>query len=717
MGQRRVRVGIDVGGTFTDAVAIDNDTLEIIAVVKVMTTHDAAHGVAEGVVQALHELLVKGGFAAEHVVFIAHGTTQATNALLEGDVVKVGVIGMGSGLDGLRARNQCHVESIPLSQGHLLETGYTYLDSAQPPSDEQIQEAIQEMLGCAAEVIVASEAYSVDDPRNELRVMDRVRQGGVPSCGTHEISKRYGLKIRTRTAVVNASILPKMTRTADMTESSVLEAGISAPLMIMRGDGGAMSIDEMRTRPILTLLSGPAAGVAGALMYARISDGIFLEVGGTSTDISAIRNGQVAVDYASVGGHLTYLPSLDVRTVGLAGGSMIRIRDGRIAEVGPRSAHIAGLSYSVFARPEEMVDLQLLTIRPRPEDPEEYVAVKTGGGRTFALTLSCAANVAGMVSAGSYACGNAESARLAFAPLVHRLGLSVEEVATRILDTAIDKVVPPVQELMKKYGLDASNVVLVGGGGGEAAVVPYLARRMGLRCEKAPNAQVISTIGVALAMVRDMVERTIAHPTEDDILSVRREAEEAVLRMGAVPESIEVTMHIDTQLNLVRAVATGALAMRARDLCAAQATPEARKEIAAASLGTAADQVQYRAGTDQLDVFTTTVKVKRLLGLFSDRKHPGRVVDCEGVVRLKLANAQVGVTTHNNLAADLGRLVDATSTYGDAGQMVPDAFLLYGARLANLAGLASTSQIVALAEEELRGVAADMPVVIITDQR
>jgi hypothetical protein len=240
---------------------------------------------------------------------------------------------------------------------------------------------------------------------------------------------------------------------------------------------------------------------------------------------------------------------------------------------------------------------------------------------------------------------------------------------------------------------------------------------MGLRCEKAPNAQVISTIGVALAMVRDMVERTIAHPTEDDILSVRREAEEAVLRMGAVPESIEVTMHIDTQLNLVRAVATGALAMRARDLCAAQATPEARKEIAAASLGTAADQVQYRAGTDQLDVFTTTVKVKRLLGLFSDRKHPGRVVDCEGVVRLKLANAQVGVTTHNNLAADLGRLVDATSTYGDAGQMVPDAFLLYGARLANLAGLASTSQIVALAEEELRGVAADMPVVIITDQR
>jgi len=217
-------------------------------------------------------------------------------------------------------------------------------------------------------------------------------------------------------------------------------------------------------------------------------------------------------------------------------------------------------------------------------------------------------------------------------------------------------------------------------------------------------------------MVRDMVERTIAHPTQEDILGVRREAEEAVLRMGAVPESIDVTMTIDTQLNVVRAVATGALAMRARDLCAADATPEKRKRVAAESLGVGESQVQHECGTDQLDVFTTLTKQKRLFGIFTDHRHPGRVVDCDGVVRLKLANARVVTTTHASLAADLVRLVDETSTYGDGGQMVPDVFLLYGARLANLAGLASPQQILAIAQEELRGIASTTKVVIVADR-
>lgn len=95
MGHRQVRIGIDVGGTFTDAVVVDNETYEIVAKVKVPTTHHAKQGVAQGIVDAIRKVLDEGAIAPEDVVFIAHGTTQATNALLEGDVARVGIVGMG----------------------------------------------------------------------------------------------------------------------------------------------------------------------------------------------------------------------------------------------------------------------------------------------------------------------------------------------------------------------------------------------------------------------------------------------------------------------------------------------------------------------------------------------------------------------------------------------------------------------------------------------
>ena len=347
----KVRIGIDVGGTFTDAVAINDETYELIGSVKTPTTHEAKEGVAAGIIDVLGKIMKEYNILPEDVIFIAHGTTQATNALLEGDVAKVGIITLGSGIQGMKSKGDTNIGNIELAAGKWLYTNNAFVNTADMNNfKENVKAAIDDLAAGGSDSIVVSEAFSVDNPENENAVLDICQENLVPATAGNDVSKLYGLKVRTRTAVINASILPKMLDAANMTEESIKNAKIGAPLMIMRCDGGVMTVDEVRSRPILTILSGPAAGVAGALMYEKLTDGLFFEVGGTSTDISCVKDGNVVVKYAEVGGHKTYVNSLDVRTVGIGGGSMIEISQGKAVDVGPRSAHIANLEYEVFAK-------------------------------------------------------------------------------------------------------------------------------------------------------------------------------------------------------------------------------------------------------------------------------------------------------------------------------------------------------------------------------
>lgn len=368
--------------------------------------------------------------------------------------------------------------------------------------------------------------------------------------------------MRTRTAVVNASLIPKMMQTANMTESAVLDTKIQSGLMIMRCDGGVMSINEVRQRPILTMLSGLAAGVAGALMYEKVSDGIFFEVGGTSVDISVIKNGKVMIKYAQVGGHKTYLRSLDVRTLAVAGGSMIRVKDKKIVDVGPRSAHIAGLEYECFTNVENLDNPTIEFVSPREGDSNEYVVIQGTGTNAYSYTLAGAANLLGYVPEGDYAQGNADANKKAWDALAMYLGTTAKEAAKVVMNFAMEKLEPVINDLIEEYEMDRNFITLVGGGGSGAIVVPALAEYFDYKWKLAKNAPYISTIGVALAMVREQIERSITNPSESDIKKIRADVIEKIVQSGANEETVEVNIEIDTQRNIVRAVATGATELR-----------------------------------------------------------------------------------------------------------------------------------------------------------
>lgn len=712
----KYRIGIDVGGTFTDAALINNETFELIDTVKVPTTHFDESGVAAGIIQVLNKIMEKNCIHPEDIGFIAHGTTQATNALLEGDVVRVGIVTVGKGLEGIKAKSDTTIGDIPLTASKSLHSANAYVSSDAPDFSSAVAEAITALRKDSCEAIVAAEAFSVDNAENEMTVTAKCAELGISGTATSEISKLYGLKVRTRTAVINASIMPKMLDAANMTESSIRRAGIRTPLMVMRCDGGVMTVDEVRKRPILTILSGPAAGVAGALMYEKLTDGIFLEVGGTSTDISCVKDGKVMVKYAEVGGHKTYLTSLDVRTVGIGGGSMLQMLDGKLTEVGPRSVHIAGLNYEVYADPEEILEPELKMIQPSDGDPD-YAYIKCSNGKTFALSLSGAANIAGYIPEGDYARGNVEAAKKAWQPLADKLGMSVEDTARLALKLSAEKNGKVVKALMNDYSMDPRTTVLVGGGGGASTVVPHLAESLGLRGRNAKNAPVISTIGVALAMIRDMIERTIPNPTEKDIISVRREAEARAIASGANPESIEVSVEVDTSQNMVRAIAIGTTELRSRDLTKRKLECEQIKKIVAKNLDVDAAKVTVAAENGVMYAMQYTVEKKKFFGLMKTTVTPTRIVDEEGVIRLQKSNGYVRSCKGCDWEAALHDLVEAHTDYGEGEKNLPNIYVIFGKRIIDLSGLADDTHVMSLARVELSKILPEDTLILLCSER
>ncbi len=714
MDKRKLKIGIDVGGTFTHAVAVDVARTELVGKAVVPTTHGHADGVAAGVVASMHRLLEAASIAPDEVVLIAHSTTQATNALLEGDVAKVGILALGSGAQGLRARREARLGQVRLGPGAVLETAFRFLDTADGFDETKATALIGELMGEGARAVVAAEPFSVDRPENEQAVVRIAEDLGLPATATSSLTQLYGLRMRTLTAAINASMLPIMIETADRTARAIAESGIDAPLMVMRSDGGIMDIEAMRRRPVLTMLSGPAAGVAAALMYERIANGVFVEVGGTSSDICLIRNGRPEIRAAEIGGRRLFLRTLDVRTVGVAGGSVPRARRGKLVDVGPRSAHIAGLEYEAFT--PDLGEVEVATFRPRPSDPDDYLALRRDGRISHAVTPTGASNLLGLSK--GYGKGDERSVAAAFEALARFCGTTAKAAATRMLELGAARVAPVVKRLLNEHKVTAAEFVMVGGGGGAEAVVPFTAKTLGMEHKIARHAEVISAIGVALGILQDSVERTLLNPGESELLAIRREAFDRVRDMGADPATIEVHVEIDRRERRVRATASGSPQLRTRDLAGPRPSLEQLREVAARAMRVDGSTVQLQGNeTSWLRTFTAEHKKPVLFGLFQVWRMPAAVVDAEGVVRYRVADAFCVTAPAAEIEARISELVERYTTWGDGGLVIPEVQLVKPGQLVDLAGLVELPQLLALASAELTPLEPDESVTLIVVPR
>ncbi len=695
---KKVRIGIDVGGTFTHAVAIDNKTLEIIAYAVTPTTHNAKEGVSAGVVEVFDDIKAKLDKSCE-IIFIAHSTTQATNALLEGDVAKVGIIATGHGAEGLKVKIDADIPQIEVSPKKYISSSFFFVDSEENFKNDVVK-SLEDCKKNNCDCIVAAAPFSVDDPTKEILIKEQASIKGFQSCGTHEMSGLYGLRARTKTAVINASILPKMVETANMTEKG-LAKGNNSNLMVMRSDGGVMSIDEMRKRPLLTLLSGPAAGIAAALAYVRATDAIFLETGGTSTDITAIKSGRSMIRSAVIGGHITYMKTLDCRTVGIAGGSMVKVKNNKIESVGPRSAHIAGLPYLAFTSIEKLGNnLKPILIKPLDNDSDEYLALENEKGDKFAITLTCASNLLGYVTEKDYAFGNLDSIKKGFKSLEKFFNKTSENIAHDIMKKASKPVCDVVTELLKDYDFEGRKVILIGGGGGTSAVVPYVAETMKMEYKTSEHSEVVSAIGAAMAMIRETVEKNIFNPTPKDIEDVKKSAQDAVIKMGAVPESVDVLVEVDSQKNIVRAVASGSIEFQSRDL-AQDLKPEEIDETVKKYFGTENISSELLFKNDFYRIYKITKISKVFFGLFSAKKILIAIVDSKGTIRQQIPNGSFYETDKKTASNKITEILEKHREYGDAGAITKGIFVVVKHKIFDYSSIGAEDRILSMVNKEL----------------
>ena len=363
-----ILLGVDTGGTYTDAVLIRDEEV-VIASAKALTTR---HDLAIGVGGAVRAVLEQSGIAASDVSMASLSTTLATNALVEGQGGRVALIYIGfrkKDLDGHGLRDALKGDPcIVLAGGHNHAGG-----EANPLDEDALIAFLDENKNEVSGFAVASQ-FATRNPAHELRTLAMVTQiTGKPVSASHQLSAKLNGPKRALTAVLNARLIGMIERLIGRAEDVLKDIGITAPMMVVRGDGALISSAQARERPIETILSGPAASIVGARWMTGADHALVSDIGGTTTDIAVLRNGRPAIDAggARVGPHRTMVEAVAMRTHGLGGDSEVHfISEGLQGGVtlGPRRL----LPISLLAMDAPEIVHSALDSQLRSTTPGEY---------------------------------------------------------------------------------------------------------------------------------------------------------------------------------------------------------------------------------------------------------------------------------------------------------------------------------------------------------
>lgn len=385
-------LGIDTGGTYTDAVLWAQNSGpdgEIIAKAKALTTR---HDLAQGIAGAAGAVLEKAGVEPAAISLVSMSTTLATNALVErqGGRVCLVMIGFSEAdldRDGLRAALNGE-PVIFLPGGHDVHGNAATLDLG------EVEAALPELSGTVSGFAVCA-YFAVRNPEHELAVAELIRdRTSLPVTMSHELSARLGGPRRALTTLLNARLIAMIDRLITAMEGFLAARNIAAPLMVVRGDGALVSAAFARLRPIETILSGPAASLVGARHLTGLDAAIVSDIGGTTTDIAVLEDGRPRLDPdgASVGGMRTMVEAVAMRTFGLGGDSEIGLDDSGLRLrliLGPRRlVPLALAACTDSAVIIETLNRQMLTRNPGRFDGR--FAIRTGMPDRLAAGLSVA---------------------------------------------------------------------------------------------------------------------------------------------------------------------------------------------------------------------------------------------------------------------------------------------------------------------------------------